>query len=787
VCLWILILSSNILTELNTPYGHAAERGEQQRINFNARDNIDYELRSLLELDSFVDYLQNPPTYTDNQAYLFVQHRCAEIISLLETYRLLPLSETEQAAINTLEQIIQKYVTWIEKSHDNDLSFASNTILLSIPFDMARLSKARQLLEGGLKQQKHKTLHLEIQAIFAFLVLFLFFPVLLVAATAICFFIKKSKGYQSKARALECFLEIIEIESENNELNNSVQLQQEFKIKQDLLQELKLSSSVFESNEAIIITDTNLYILKVNQAFTHLTGYSSEEVLGQHIRLLKSGLQESQFYQNLWKILIQTGQFKGQVIDSKKDGELFTANLSIIQVYNSEGKVEIYLAHLSNITAYKKSQAALNRRLNIEALIAEIVVNVLSAEADELEAVINQSVFFLGKELGVDRSYLFTVSEDLNTISNSYEWCSSQTESMIKSLQLIDFEDYPWLKQQLMNQKVISIDNVEKMPIQALAEQIEFKREQAQSVLIIPIVIKGKKLIGFFGFDLVHRKRKWRSEDISLFRIVADVFYLSHHRHNIEQENSIHLERTLAVLSENSALLVKNRELTLRMIQSQEQERRFLAQELHDEIGQLVTGMRLDTAYLKGLEQLQGDEEVLKVLNGMYDLSARMITSLRLTTRRIRSAALDQLGLVPALEELILDWQTHNRTVQIEMDLLQDLPPINEITMMTFYRAAQEALTNISKYSQAKHVKVLFVKHTLNNQEYLELSICDNGIGFDVKALQSSVKGIGLLGMQERVTALSGDFKMTSCESDKSGKGTKITISIPLLNNVPLK
>jgi len=443
--------------------------------------------------------------------------------------------------------------------------------------------------------------------------------------------------------------------------------------------------------------------------------------------------------------------------------------------------VENYLAHLTNITAYKNSQAALMRRLNIEALVSDIVVNVLSTKLDDFDTVVNESIFLLGQELGVDRSYLFTASEDLKTISNTYEWCSRGTESMQHSLQDIDFAQFPWMKQQLMSHSVIKIDDVALMPNEALAEQVEFERESIQSLLLIPIA-KGDSLSGFFGFDLVQKKRGWCSEDIILFRIIADVFHLSRYRHTIEQENNANLQRSLAVSSENGTLLEKNRELTLRMIQAQEQERRFLAQELHDEIGQLLTGMRLDAAYLKDLEHLQGDKEVVKVLQGMYELSTKMISSIRLTTRRIRSATLDQLGLIPALEELVFDWQTHNRGVQVSIDLLENLPPLDEAVMITFYRITQEALTNISKYSQAQHVNVYFIQTLSDTAASLELTISDDGIGFDVdnQRGQAKVKGIGLLGMNERVAALSGQLEITSTH-----KGTQIKVSIPLIDKMP--
>ena len=120
--------------------------------------------------------------------------------------------------------------------------------------------------------------------------------------------------------------------------------------------QLKLSAQVFiNSAEAIVITDIENNIMQVNRAFSEITGYSSEEVVGKNPRVLKSGEQGPEFYRDMWKTLLEEGSWQGEVMDRRKSGEIYPKWLSIAVVRDEQGDVSNYIALFSDITERKAS------------------------------------------------------------------------------------------------------------------------------------------------------------------------------------------------------------------------------------------------------------------------------------------------------------------------------------------------------------------------------------------------------------------------------------------------
>ena len=132
---------------------------------------------------------------------------------------------------------------------------------------------------------------------------------------------------------------------------------------------LRITASVFDnSQEAIVITDADNLIVNVNPAFTHITGYSREEVLGRNPRLLSSGHQESTFYDDMWATLKEEGAWRGEIWNRRKNGEIYAELLSISVIRDDAGKVQRHVAVFSDITYFKAHEAELSRVANYDAL-----------------------------------------------------------------------------------------------------------------------------------------------------------------------------------------------------------------------------------------------------------------------------------------------------------------------------------------------------------------------------------------------------------------------------------
>lgn len=124
--------------------------------------------------------------------------------------------------------------------------------------------------------------------------------------------------------------------------------------------DLRISSTAFESQESMMITDANSVVLRVNQAFTETTGYTTEEIVGQNPRLLKSGRHNAAFYAAMWETIKNTGGWQGEIWDRRKNGEIYPKWLTITAVKQSDGTITHYVGSHLDITERKAAEEKIN-------------------------------------------------------------------------------------------------------------------------------------------------------------------------------------------------------------------------------------------------------------------------------------------------------------------------------------------------------------------------------------------------------------------------------------------
>ncbi|MDE3252381.1 MAG: PAS domain S-box protein [Bacteroidota bacterium] len=216
-------------------------------------------------------------------------------------------------------------------------------------------------------------------------------------------------------------------------------------------------------------------------------------------------------------------------------------------------------------------------------------------------------------------------------------------------------------------------------------------------------------------------------------------------------------------------------ELSAHLITIREEERKRIGRELHDELGQQLTAMKMDIAWMN--KKIPDDlvpiktkmKYVLQLLEGSNASIRRILTELR-------PSILDEYGLLEALNWYAAQYLT-NTGVPVKIVCPQQEIKVAETIATSLFRIFQESLTNISRYAKATEV---FAHLTFTDEE-IQLSIVDNGLGFDPQKEQPKTrKTFGILGMKERIRALKGDFVLQS----SPGNGTSIKVSIPLLCNL---
>ena len=214
---------------------------------------------------------------------------------------------------------------------------------------------------------------------------------------------------------------------------------------------------------------------------------------------------------------------------------------------------------------------------------------------------------------------------------------------------------------------------------------------------------------------------------------------------------------------------MRDKEILQKLVGAQEDERRRIARDLHDELGQQLTVLRLK---LDSVRKQCEDEPLCAQIDETQAIAQKIDLGVDFLAWELRPAALDDLGLVPAIEKFVREW---SRYTEIEADLIATklkksrfLPEVET----NLYRIVQESLNNVHKHARATRVEIQLEKR----DDSIVLVIEDNGRGFHPKLKTNDPNGIGLIGMRERALLCGGSFEIES----NPGRGTTVFVRVPL-------
>jgi two-component system, NarL family, sensor histidine kinase UhpB len=321
------------------------------------------------------------------------------------------------------------------------------------------------------------------------------------------------------------------------------------------------------------------------------------------------------------------------------------------------------------------------------------------------------------------------------------------------------------------------IDGMLPQDVTARATAQNERRNSVRRDLVTIVLVSVAAAIACVRLNLSEMMTGWMREHENLqldelpgiLLVVAACLVWFSLRRYLEASRELALRRvTEARLAEAFA---ENRRLAQRYLDMQEYERKALARDLHDELGQYINAIKLDAVAIQDGEI---PEEARAVVAGMIGNIDRVYAVVGGLIRELRPVGLDDLGVAAALEHCIGDWRQRLDSTDVRLAIDGDLSRLDGVRSLALYRLVQEAMTNVARHSSARHVDIRIA--ALGGgpaPERIAVTIVDDGRGADLSKPRA---GLGLVGMRERTAAFGGTLAIES----ERGAGFKLAASIPV-------
>ena len=521
------------------------------------------------------------------------------------------------------------------------------------------------------------------------------------------------------------------------------------KLEEDLKDSERRYRCLFEgSKDMIFITYKDGSFQDVNQAAVDLLGYVSKE------DLMSVGSAEQVYHNTMhWEVFQRQIDREGFVKDfeakfRKKDGSLLHCLLSGNAVWSKDGDVIGYQGIAKDITA--RMDAIQNFRQRHRELWVLNSVAFAMNKTHDLDAVLEIALKKALEVLGLAAGAIFLIDHDHTAyvMKKRYGLPAGITETTSQ----IRLHDESLMNALLQKDLVLTPE-----PIFPPFKAVLKHQKKNRSVELTCFLITAKeKASGFLALDVPPDRDITSGQDFHLLGSLGNFLGGAIENANLLETIRRHREELKG--------------LTARLFHSQELERKRIAQELHDEAGQALTGINFT---LETVEKELSSESA-QVRDHILDIKKqinRTYHEMRRISYRLHPAILSDLGLEPALDAYLTDISKHS-DLKVDFKMVGFEDRVDPEVESILYRISQEALTNTVKHANAGHFKLSIIK------SYPQIIFLaeDDGIGFDAGDFSGHKQALGLLSMRERAAMLDGKFILRTAR----GKGTRIRIEIPL-------
>ncbi|MGD8290213.1 MAG: PAS domain S-box protein [Desulfobacterales bacterium] len=519
------------------------------------------------------------------------------------------------------------------------------------------------------------------------------------------------------------------------------------RLQEEVARREKKYRRIFEgSHDMIYTTNKPGKILDINQAGVEMLGYRRKE------DLIEAGSARDLYHDTkdrdrFLTVINRKGSVKDYEVDFKmSNGTPIHALMSSRRYENPEtGDIE-YEGIIKDITHRKRTEENLKQRNRELSILNSIAVAINHNMA--LNLILRETLKNVLKVLQLNRGAVILIDREGKTteVITNFGFPDDHIE---KPSDLV-FKD-PILSKALIEDDM----NLKPEPIfPTFKACVRINRQNFTPWLTCFLITFKCKGVGFIGLDIPVSRRLSQYELHlmgSLGNFLGGAIVNSQMRETIRRNGQ------------------ELRQLTEKLFQSQEEERRRIARELHDESGQSLTAIKLALERLE--ESVSAEDKKRKTeISEIRNMVRRTSSEIKRLSYHLHPTLLSDLGLEPALNLYFKEIKNHS-SLNIEFDMVGFDHRLHVDMETVFYRYSQEALTNTLKHSDAKNFRLSIIKSFPRI-----IFLCeDDGIGFDTQIIGKDKRSLGLIGMRERTSLLGGTFQLRS----KPGEGTRIRIEIP--------
>ncbi|HNP43539.1 MAG TPA: PAS domain S-box protein [Panacibacter sp.] len=584
--------------------------------------------------------------------------------------------------------------------------------------------------------------------------------------------------------------------------------------------ELSQYRYALDESSMVAITDEDGKFIYVNENFCRSSKYATAEIIGRNYGKLNAGFHTADFEKELWNTLHAGRIWKGEIKSRAKDGSYFWMDATVVPLVN-DGPAE-YMAISRDITERKEIEA---QKGLYEMIISSSEDGIISKSLQGVIVSWNkgaENIFGYSSKEAIGKNITMIIPDDL----------LFEEEMIIqKILKGQHIKHYDTIRKSKGGSNVFVsltvspiVDNdgviigVSKIVRNITEKKIAERRILASEIKYralfehnpMPMWLLDNETLKFLDVNEAAIKHYGYSRQDFLSMTAMDIrppedrskfteFWHNNNKYPYSAGIWRHLKKDGTIINaevfvdetiaenkvsrliliydvtekvkaekEMIALTGQLRDLASHLQHIREEERAFMAREIHDELGQQLTALKMDVSWLMK-KTLEKDLITYQKLQAISDMLGNTINTVRKISSELRPSILDDLGLKEAMEWHGNLFQTKTG-IKINFNLSPVSLPKNDAAIALF-RIFQESLTNVARHANATLVDVSLSE----TNGVIRLAVSDNGKGFDL-GNRSHKQTLGLLGMKERAIMLSGTFDIDSA----SGKGTKVKIEIPV-------